>query len=293
MSGKLLNELRSAPITAKLGIAIILLNIFAALFAPVLAPFGETEVVGRVWQPPIWSSRVQAEGSVFLLGTDHLGRDLYSRLLYGARNTITIAAMTTVVAFAFGAGGGFLSAALKGWVDQLLSRFIDVIMGFPALIFALLVLSIVGTSIPAMIGVIALMEATRIYRMSRAIAIDIEVLEFVEVAKLRGEGAWWVIRNELLPNALPPLLAEFGLRFCYVFLFISSLSFLGLGIQPPTAEWGSMLRENAAAISFGIMTPLFPAGAVMLLAVGVNLVVDWLMRRATGLRNLSPTEIDG
>jgi peptide/nickel transport system permease protein len=266
---------------------IVLLNLFAAIFAPFIAPYGETEVVGGVWQPPAWSAASSDSNGTFLLGTDHLGRDLFSRMLFGARNTITIAVVTTLMAFSIGMVAGFLSAALRGWVDQVMSRVVDVLMGFPALIFALLVLSIVGTSLPAMIGVIAVLEATRVYRVSRAIAMDIEVLEFVEVAKIRGENAWWVIRHELLPNAVEPLLAEFGLRFCYVFLFISSLSFLGLGIQPPTAEWGSMLRENATAISFGIMTPLFPAAAVMILAVGVNLIVEWFLRKASGVRNLA------
>lgn len=277
----------SAPLTAKLGMVIVLLNLFAAIFAPLIAPYGETEVVAGVWQPPVWSGASSDSNGTFLLGTDHLGRDLFSRMLFGARNTITIAVVTTLMAFSLGMVAGFLSAALRGWVDQVMSRVVDVLMGFPALIFALLVLSIVGTSLPAMIGVIAVLEATRVYRVSRAIAMDIEVLEFVEVAKIRGENAWWVIRHELLPNAVEPLLAEFGLRFCYVFLFISSLSFLGLGIQPPTAEWGSMLRENATAISFGIMTPLFPAAAVMVLAVGVNLIVDWFLRKASGVRNLT------
>ena len=124
-----------------------------------------------------------------------------------------------------------------------------------------MVLSVVGTGTTALIVVIALLDSTRVYRLSRAVAMDITVMEYVEAARLRGERIWWLMRHEILPNALPPLVAEFGLRFCFVFLFIASLSFLGLGIQPPTADWGGMVRENAGAITFGIMTPLFPAGA--------------------------------
>jgi peptide/nickel transport system permease protein len=278
-------QLKSAPLTAKVGLVIIAVNILAAVAAPLIAPYGETEIVGGVWQPPRWFGPDPA-GATFLLGTDHLGRDIFSRMVFGARNTITIAIVTTLLSFSVGMAGGFLSATARGWIDQLISRFVDVLMGFPALIFALLVLTIVGTSIPAMVAVIATIEATRVYRVSRAVAMDIEVLEFVEAARIRGEGTWWIIAHELVPNALAPLLAEFGLRFCYVFLFISSLSFLGLGVQPPTAEWGSMLRENAAAISFGIMTPLFPAAAVMMLAVGVNLVVDWILRQTSGIRRV-------
>ncbi|MEE9516445.1 MAG: ABC transporter permease, partial [Candidatus Adiutricales bacterium] len=179
----------------------------------------------------------------------------------------------------------FLAAVVGGWVDQVLSRTIDVIMAFPTLIFALMILSVLGTSIPVLIVVIALLDSTRVYRLSRAIAMDVEVMEFVEAARLRGEGSWWLMRHEILPNALPPLIAEFGLRFCFVFLFISSLSFLGLGIQPPMADWGSMVRENAGAITFGIMAPLVPAAAIAILTIGVNLIVDWLLRRASLLHD--------
>jgi peptide/nickel transport system permease protein len=283
--GDLWAQVKAAPLTGKVGLAVILLNLFAVLAAPLIAPYGETEVVGRTWQLPQWFPATQ-DGHVFLLGTDHLGRDIFSRMIYGARNTITIAIVTTLLSFLIGMTGGFLSATARGWVDQLLSRLVDVLMGFPALIFALLVLSVVGTSIPAMVAVIATIEATRVYRVSRAVAMDIEALDFVEAAKIRGEGTWWIVSHELVPNAIAPLLAEFGLRFCYVFLFISSLGFLGLGVQPPAAEWGSMLRENAAAISFGIMIPLFPAAAVMLLAVSVNLVVDWILRQTSDVRQV-------
>jgi peptide/nickel transport system permease protein len=181
--------------------------------------------------------------------------------------------------------GGFLAATLRGWVDQLLGRLVDIIMAFPTLIFALMVLSVLGTSIPVLVVVIALLDSTRVFRLARAVAMDIEVMDFVEVARLRGEGLWWIMRHEILPNALPPLIAEFGLRFCFVFLFISALSFLGLGIQPPTADWGGMVRENAGAITFGILTPLWPAGAIAFLTIGVNLVVDWFLHRSSELRH--------
>jgi peptide/nickel transport system permease protein len=270
-----LNLLRRSPLSARIGIGIILLNAVAILFTPLIAPYLETAVVGDVWEPG---------SSKYLLGTDHLGRDLFSRLLYGARNTISIALLITLLSFTIGIIGGFSAAVLKGWVDQFLSRIVDIIMAFPTLILALMVLSIVGISIPALIWVIALLDSTRVYRLSRAIAMDIEVMDYVEAAKLRGERTWWIMRHEILPNALPPLVAEFGLRFCFVFLFISSLSFLGLGLQPPTADWGGMVRENAGAIAFGILTPLWPAGSIAFLTVGVNLIVDWFLRRTSELR---------
>ena len=271
-----LKLLRQSPFSARIGIAIILLNIVAAILAPVIAPYSETEIVGDVWQPI---------GSSNLLGTDHLGRDMFTRLLYGARNTIAIAFVTTMLSFLIGAICGFLAATLGGWTDLTLSRVIDILMAFPTLIFALMVLSITGTSITALIFVIALLDSTRVYRLSRAVAMDVGVMEFVEAARLRGERTWWLMRQEILPNAMPPLVAEFGLRFCFVFLFIAALSFLGLGIQPPTADWGGMVKENAGAITFGILTPLWPAGAIAFLTVGVNLIVDWFLKIASGLKD--------
>jgi peptide/nickel transport system permease protein len=179
---------------------------------------------------------------------------------------------------------GLFAATLGGWTDLGVSRFVDILMAFPTLIFALMVLSVVGTSVTALILTIAILDSTRVYRLSRAVAMDIEVMEFVEAARLRGEQTWWLMRKEILPNALPPLVAEFGLRFCFVFLFIASLSFLGLGLQPPTADWGGMVRENAGAISFGIFSPLWPAAAIAFLTVGVNLIVDWFLHIASGLK---------
>ena len=268
--------LRQSPWSARCGLAMILINIVAAIFAPVMTPYGETDIVGDVWLPM---------SSDHLLGTDHLGRDLLTRLLYGARNTIAIAFVTTMLSFVVGSLLGFLAATLKGWVDQLISRLVDILMAFPTLIFALMALSVLGTSVGALILVIALLDSTRVYRLSRAVAMDIAVMEYVEAARLRGEKIWWLMRQEILPNAMPPLVAEFGLRFCFVFLFIAALSFLGLGLQPPTADWGGMVRENAGAITFGIFIPLWPAGAIAFLTVGVNLIVDWFLHIASGLKD--------
>ncbi len=269
--------LKQSPISARFGLAMILINVVAAVFTPWIAPYTETEIVGDVWL---------SSNSENWLGTDHLGRDLFTRLVYGARNTITIAFVTTILSFVVGIIMGFFAATLGGWTDQILSRIIDILMAFPTLIFALMVLSVIGTSVAGMIIVIVLLDSTRVYRLSRAVAMDIEVMEYVEAARLRGEGIWWVMRREILPNAMPPLVAEFGLRFCFVFLFIAALSFLGLGIQPPLADWGGMVRENAGAITFGIMTPLWPAGAIAFLTVGVNLIVDWFLHIASGIKDV-------
>lgn len=267
--------LKQSPLSARIGMLIILINLFAMLLAPYIAPYGETELVSDVWAP------IESE---HILGTDQLGRDMFTRLVFGARNTISIALAIVLLSFFVGSVCGLVAATLGGWVDQVIGRVVDVIMAFPTLIFALMVLSVVGTSVTTLIVVIAILDSTRVFRLSRAVAMDIEVMDFVEVARLRGEGLWWVMRYEILPNAMPPLIAEFGLRFCFVFLFISSLSFLGLGIQPPTADWGSMVRENAGAISFGIYSPMYPAAAIAFLTIGVNLVVDWMLNRSCQLR---------
>ena len=268
--------LKSAPLTAQVGILIILLNILIGIFAPVISPYGEREIVGAEFEP--WSEQ-------FLLGTDNLGRDMFTRMNFGARNTIGIAFATTGLAFLLGSLMGLLAATLGGWVDQLLSRIVDVIMSIPTLIFLLMVLAILGTDIPNVIGSIAILYSAPVFRLARAVAMNIVVLDFVEAARLRGEGIWWIIVCEVLPNAMPPLVAEFGLRFCFVFLVISALSFLGLGIQPPTADWGSMVRDNATLITYGDITPLLPAAAIAVLTIGVNFVVDWFLYKTSGLRD--------
>jgi len=253
---------------AWIGLAVVVINLLAALLAPVIAPYGQAELVGDVWAPP---------SGQFWLGLDNLGRDMFSRLLYGARTTISIALLITICSFAIGIIAGFAAAILGGWIDTTLSRFVDAMMAIPTLIFGLIILSVLGTSIPVLIGTIAILDSTRVFRLSRAVGLNITVLDYVEVARLRGEGLWWVMRREVLPNALPPLITEFGLRFCFAFLFIAALSFLGLGIQPPLADWGGMVRDNAQAINFGGMAPLIPAAAIGQLTIAVNLVVDWLL----------------
>lgn len=270
-----LKAVLKAPYTAKFGMLVILGYVFVGLFAGVIAPYSETEVLGSQYQQ--WS---QAHP----LGTDNLGRDMLSRLIYGAQNTVGIAIATTALAFLVGGVLGLLAAVVGGWLDQVMSRIVDIMMAIPSLIFALLLLTIVGTSIINMILVIAAIDSTRVFRLSRAVAQGIVVMEFVEAAQVRGEGLWYLMTREILPNATAPLIAEFGLRFCFVFLTISALSFLGLGIQPPTADWGSMVRDNATLITFGDITPLIPAGAIALLTVAVNFVVDWMLYRSSGLK---------
>jgi len=275
-------ELRKAPFTAWLGMVVIAIYVVVALFAPWIAPYGEADSSFAAYAP--WG-----DGHVF--GTDQIGRDIFSRLIYGARNTIGIALATTLLAFAIGGGLALVAAIARGWVDQVLSRAIDVLMAIPSLIFALMLLSIYGSTTLSLIVIIAILDSTRVFRLTRAVAMNVVVMEYVEAAKLRGEGLGWVMRREILPNIMPPLVAEFGLRFCFVFLTIAALSFLGVGIQPPTADWGSMVRENASLIQFAQfdikagITPLLPAAAIAILTVAVNFVVDWFLMKTSGLRD--------
>ncbi len=269
-------ELKKAPFSAKIGLIIIFTYIFVALFAPVIAPYGESEIIGQQFElaekaPPF--------------GTDHLGRDMFTRLIYGARNTVGIALVTTVFAFMLGGTLGILAATLGGWMDQLVSRTVDVLMAIPALIFAMLLLTIFGTSVVNLIIIIGVLDSTRVFRIARAVSVNVAVMDFIESARLRGEGLGWITLREILPNIMPPLVAEFGLRFCFVFLTISALSFLGLGIQPPTADWGSMVRDTSTLITYGELVPLLPAAAIAILTIGVNFVVDWFLHKTSGLKD--------
>jgi len=267
--------MRTAPLTAGFGLFVIFTYAVAGIFAPIIAPFGEAEIIASSFAPA---------DEVMLLGADQLGRDMFSRIVYGARNTVGLALMATILAFLMGAIAGLLAATKGGKFDQFMGRLADVIMSIPSLIFALLLLSIFGTNIAIIVIIIALIYAPRVFRLARAVAGNVVVMDYIEAARLRGEGMWYLIRKEILPNSTAPLVAEFGLEFCFVFLLVAGLSFLGLGIQPPTADWGSMVRENATLISFGDITPLIPAGAIALLTVAVNFVVDWMLHRSSGLK---------
>jgi len=265
---------KEVPLSAAIGMLLVAVIAMASLCASLIAPHGETETVGDVWMMP---------GAGHWLGTDSIGRDMLSRLLYGGRTTLGLALAITLLSFSFGIVTGFAAAVLGRKVDQVLSRIVDTLMAMPVLIFALMILSVLGTSTPVLIGTIAILDSTRVFRLARLVAQGIAVQEYVEAARLRGEGLAWIIRREILPNAVPPLLAEFGMRFGFTILFVAGLSFLGLGIQPPYADWGGMVRDNAQVINFGGIAPLVPAAAIALLTIGINLIVDWLLSvRAVG-----------
>ncbi|MCA0276961.1 MAG: ABC transporter permease [Proteobacteria bacterium] len=268
-------RLRSMPTSARVGAAGILVVVACALFAPLIAPYDQGAIVGEVWAPM---------GGDFLLGTDSLGRDLLSRLIYGARATLFVALAATTLSFAIGMLLSFTAVVSGGVVDQLLSRFNDLMMSVPGLILALVVLAVLPQGTLILILVMAAIDSTRVYRIGRAVALDVSVMDFVEAAWLRGEGKFWIIFREILPNTLAPLLGEFGLRFAYSILFLSTLSFLGLGIQPPAADWGGMVKDNKDGIIFGVSASLIPGAAIAGLVISVNLVVDWMINTTASLK---------
>lgn len=260
--------------TAWVGLFIVGFWLAIAIVGPTLAPYAESDIISdRSFAPA---------GEVGLLGSDYLGRDVLSRVLYGARMTMGLALVTTLVSFSVGIALGFTAAVSGGWVDNVMSRINDAVMAFPSIILALMVMVALGSSIPVMVLTVAAIDATRVFRVSRALAMDVSVMEFVDVARARGEGLRWITFHEILPNTLAPLAAEFGIRFTYAILFISALSFLGLGVQPPAADWGVMVKENLQGLLFGSAAALMPACAVASLTIGINLLVDWFLRRLGG-----------
>ena len=268
-------NIRSVSLTAWIGMAGIAIAIIAAAFAPWLAPYGENQVVGTPWEPA---------SAAFPLGLDNLGRDLLSRMIYGARMTLFVSFCATLLAFSLGVILSFVAAVMRGIVDMGLSRLNDLMMSIPTLIFALIVLAALPQNLAVLIGVMAVLDSTRVFRLGRALALDIAVMDFVEAARLRGEKTLWIVFREILPNAMTPLLAEFGLRLAFAVLFISTLSFLGLGIQPPTADWGGMVKDNKDGIIFGVSAALVPGAAIAALTISINLVVDWLLKRTSSLK---------
>lgn len=263
------------PISALVGLIFTGAFFLAAIFAPWIAPFGMAEIVGGVWDPA---------SSKHWFGTDAIGRDMLTRMIYGGQTTIFVASAATILSFSIGSVLGFSAAVAGGWVDQGLSRMVDLVMAIPALILALVILSVLPVTLTVLILVMGLLDATRVFRLARAVAVDIAVMDFVEAARLRGEGWGWIIFREILPNALSPLVAELGLRFIFAVLFISTLSFLGLGVQPPLADWGGIVKENSSGLVYGIPAALIPAFAIAALAISVNLVADWVLARTTSLK---------
>jgi peptide/nickel transport system permease protein len=253
---------------AWLGIVIVAIGLALAVFGPMVAPYDVGKLVTGVFAVP---------GEGHALGGDVLGRDVLTRLLYGARLTVGAALAATTLGFLIGMAVGFSAAEIKGRYDDAVTWAIDALLSFPPILFALIVIAALGAELWVLVVTIAVIQSTRVARVSRALGMNVAALEFVEAARARGEGLASILVREIWPSTIRPLAAEYGLRLTFSILFVSSLSFLGLGIQPPDADWGSMVRENMTALSTGNYVPvLAPALAIGVLTVGVNLIVDWL-----------------
>jgi len=258
----------------KIASVIVIFWVFIALFGPYLSPFHEADLVAD-------DSYLSADAQ-FKLGSDYLGRDILSRIMWGARRTIGLSFAAVLLAYSLGVSFGILSALKGGWIDIGLSRIVDVNLSFPSIMLALIVIAALGSSFSVLIITSGLVYASGVFRLARALGQDVMVQDFVEVAKGRGEGVRWIVFSEVLPNAAMPLATDFGLRLVYVILFISGLSFLGLGIQPPMADWGSMVRENLQGLSYGSFSAIWPALAIASLTISVNLIVDDISAKSGG-----------
>ena len=258
---------------AFVSILFLILVILIGLFAPWLAPFDQGEILtNESFEPP---------SSTLWLGSDFLGRDLLSRLISGVRVTLFLALMITFLSFFLGVGLGFLAVAFGGKVDATISRINDALLSFPSLMLALIVINSLGSSFVVLVITIAFIDMTRVFRVARALAVNIMVMDYVEAAIVRGEGKVWIILHEVLPNSLTPLAAEFGIRFTYAILFISALSFLGLGVQPPQSDLGVLVKENMQALLYGEYTNIYPAVTIAAIAISMNVFVDWLLKKSS------------
>jgi peptide/nickel transport system permease protein len=262
----------------KLSVAVVAFWLIICVIGPSIAPFHEMDMDG---DDSFLDAHTNEYGT-FYMGTDHLGRDTLSRVIFGARNTIGISLAATLIAYLMGITLGILAAVKGGWIDMGISRINDAILALPTIMLGLIVIAALGSSIAILIGTAAVIYATSVFRIARALGQDIMVQDYVEAAQARGEGVWWIIKSEVLPNAAMPLATDFGLRLVFVVLFISSLSFLGLGIQPPASDWGSMVRENLQGLTYGSYAAIWPAIAIASFTIAINLIVDDISAKAGG-----------
>nr|WP_156992375.1 ABC transporter permease [Paraburkholderia oxyphila] len=253
------------------GLVIVVFWLVVAFIGPLVAPYKG----GTLTSTEIFGGFSAANP----LGTDYLGRDMLSRILYGTRYTVGLALAAAVAASLIGTFCGLLAAVSGRWVDEIMSRLFDALISIPSKVLALVVIAAFGSSIPVLTAVAALAYIPGAFRISRSLAVNLMTLEYVQVAKARGEGLFYIARKELLPNMMHPMLADFGLRFVFIVLLLSGLSFLGLGVQPPSADWGSLVRENIGGLSEGAPAVLMPAVAIATLTIGMNLLIDSVRRR--------------
>ena len=274
--------------TGKVGIGVVVFWMIIVFIGPSISPYHEADILDEALfivpgsDDPYPATDFQPPSKVAWLGTDYLGRDTLSRTLYGARTTIGISLASTLLAYIVGITLG-IAAAVGGIIlDSVLSRINDAFLSIPSIMMALVVIAAIGSTIPILIILTGLIYASTVFRIARSLGLDVMVSDFVEAARVRGEGLWWIITREILPNVAMPMATDFGLRFVYVILFISSLSFLGLGVQPPASDWGSMVRESLGGLPYGAIAPLVPAVAIATLTIAINLIVDDVSAHAGG-----------
>ena len=249
----------------KLGISVVTLWVIIAFIGPHIAPYHESDFLDEALFVVPGSDDLypdtdfQNPSKVAYLGTDYLGRDILSRILFGARTTMGISLVATLLAYLVGVTLGIAAAVGSHKLDMGLSRLNDAFLSIPPIMLGLVLIAAIGTTIPILILLTGFIYATSVFRIARSLGQEVMVSDFVEAARVRGEGLWWIIRREILPNVAMPLATDFGLRFAWIILFISSLSFLGLGVQPPMADWGSMVKENLSGLPLGSIAPLVPA----------------------------------
>lgn len=260
--------------TGLLGLTIVGFWLLMAVAGPWVAPHPANALISDDVFGPV--------SQAYPLGTDYLGRDILSRVLHGTPYTIGVALAGTVCACLLGTVLGLTGAAagtggrLGRWVDEILSRSMDALIAIPNKLFALIMVASFGSSVPLLILTAALAYMPGSYRIVRALAVNVMTLDFIQAARARGEGMAYIIFIEVLPNMFRPVLTDFGMRFVFVVLLLSAMSFLGLGVQPPDADWGSLVRENILGLAEGAPAVLAPAIAIATLTIGVNLLIDSL-----------------
>ena len=266
--------------SGKLGIAVLVFWAVIVAIGPYIAPYDEAEfldeslfiVPGSDEKYP--DTDFQPPSRVVLLGSDYMGRDTLSRILFGARTTIGISFIATILAYLIGVTLGIAAAVGSRFLDMVLSRVNDALLSIPSIMLGLVMIAALGSTIPLLIVLTGIIYAASVFRIARSLGQEVMVSDFVEAARVRGEGLWWIITREILPNVAMPLATDFGLRFVWVILFISALSFLGLGVQPPMSDWGSMVKENLPGLIYGSVAPLVPSLAIATLTISVNMIVD-------------------
>ncbi|UCC54748.1 MAG: ABC transporter permease [Anaerolineaceae bacterium] len=258
-------HLFNRPVTA-FGTCVFLVFVLMALIGPWLAPYSENE--------QIYTDARQAPSSEHWFGTDNLGRDVYSRGLYGAREVLAQAGLGTILAVICGTFFGLVTGYRGGWLDELTMRLFDSLLALPALLLALLLLGTVGQSRNAVLIVIVVVYTPIVARVGRSVVLSVRTKGFVEAAQLQGESQTWILFREILPSVVPALTVEGALRFSYAIFLVASLGFLGVGVQPPSPNWGLMVSEARTHASQLPWALFFPAAAIALLVIGVNLMAD-------------------